>query len=91
MNFIILHPTSSKVGLPRELLPAGYIARIVLCGLSGNAEFATKVRGAEKQGLAKTGVRSQTGSGSSQGERGDGSILRSIALFASRSRPVESI
>lgn len=31
------------VGLPRELLPAGYIARIVLCGLSGNAEFATKV------------------------------------------------
>lgn len=31
------------VGLPRELLPAGYIARIILCALSGNAEFATKV------------------------------------------------
>ncbi|CAL1127264.1 unnamed protein product, partial [Cladocopium goreaui] len=32
-----------QVGLPRELLPAGYIARIILCALSGNAEFATKV------------------------------------------------
>lgn len=31
------------VGLPRELLPAGYIARITVCALSGNAEFATKV------------------------------------------------
>lgn len=58
-----LHPYSSKVGLPRELLPAGYIARIILCALSGNAEFATKVRGAEKQGLPKTGVRSQPGPG----------------------------
>jgi len=31
------------VGLPRELLPAGYIARITICALSGNAAFATKV------------------------------------------------
>ena len=33
---------NAKVGLPRELLPAGYIARITICALSGNAAFATK-------------------------------------------------
>ena len=48
--FIHIHPYSSKVGLPRELLPAAYIARITLCALSGNAEFATKVQGSEKKG-----------------------------------------